>query len=438
MHKQTATATTKAPPGNATTTSHDDDPPYDLEFRSSVDDAWYTARVVLEAPDTLVVKFLDFYEWNDERFSAGDFRSAEAIDEFLGKVRPLSQQLQDNQCSRVIEGMTVCASFTFVTDEIKFYDAVVEAVHYVEHSFAKEEEECLCSFLLFWQHGPNEGNVTSGSIADITLIQHFSQLHSTLASFVKMAKEKVKVTSFASGSVCDANALTFKNVKLEKEDNHLSNDRKSSLSQNGLQIKNGVRQSGSFLPTREGNSRKCHEANRQDKDLGGSNMGETGNHQFILIENLELDLSPSSIMEFIHKQTSISTEAYVFPNLLSESFTRGAIVVECKKKLKKIYDFLNNPDHIVTSSRGRPWFITEKFLRCGTFRATGSLMPISQSKFKSRSIDDELKVEQRGGKEYNRAKRLREVFMDFVEHQQGLHKSLVLEEKMILQPSGEV
>ncbi|KAG5526782.1 hypothetical protein RHGRI_032896 [Rhododendron griersonianum] len=83
----------------------------------------------------------------------------------------------------------------------------------------------------------------------------------------------------------------------------------------------------------------------------------------------------------------------------------------------------------------RPWFITKKFLRCGTSRATGSLMPISQSNFKSRSIDDKLKVEYRGGKKYNRAKRLREVFMDFVEHQQGLRKSLALEEKMILQPS---
>lgn len=155
-----------------------------------------------------------------------------------------------------------------------------------------------------------------------------------------------------------------------------------------LQIKNGVRQSGSFLLTREGfpnfyyninllgyvksswsfllltylyfillrdtgNSRICHEANRQDKDLGGSNMRESGIHHFILIENLEKDLSPSSIMEFIHKQTSISAEAYIFPNLSSESFTRGAIVVECKEKLKKMYDFLNNPDHIVTSSRGR-------------------------------------------------------------------------------------
>lgn len=61
-----------------------------------------------------------------------------------------------------------------------------------------------------------------------------------------------------------------------------------------------------------------------------------------------------------------------------------------------------------------------------------------QSKIKSRSIDDELKVERRGGKEYNRAKHLREVFMDFVEHQRGLHKSLALEEKMILQPLAEV
>lgn len=61
-----------------------------------------------------------------------------------------------------------------------------------------------------------------------------------------------------------------------------------------------------------------------------------------------------------------------------------------------------------------------------------------QCKLKRRSIDDELKVEQRGSKEYNRAKRLRELFMEFVEHQQGLHKSLALEEKMILQSSAEV
>jgi hypothetical protein len=338
----------------------------------------------------------------------------------------------------VIEGMTVCASFAFGPDEIKFYDAVVEAVNYVDHSYAKEEEECLCTFLLFWQHGPNEGNVTSASIADITLIRHFSGAHSTLTSFVKIAKEKVKVASCTSGSVWDANALTLKTIKTEKEDSPMLTG-KSSLCQNGLQVKDGVRGSSGFLPAKEdtgltGKIRKYHKGHLQDKDLGGSTVEETGMHHFILVENLERDLSPSSIMEFIHKQTSISAQAYVFPNLSSESYTRGAIVVECKEKLKKIYEFLNNPDHIVTSSRRRPWVITEKLLRCGTFSTTvGSLMPISQRKFKNRSIDDELKVVLRGGREYNTAKRMRDLFMEFVEHQQRLHKRLALEEKMILQ-----
>lgn len=73
--------------------------------------------VLEESTNTLVVKFDNFYDWNDERFSATGFPSAKAVDEFLGRVRPLSQQLQDDQCSRVFEGMTVCASFKFENDE---------------------------------------------------------------------------------------------------------------------------------------------------------------------------------------------------------------------------------------------------------------------------------------------------------------------------------
>ncbi|XP_058211560.1 uncharacterized protein LOC131323733 [Rhododendron vialii] len=116
LPRQTTTFTTKAPLAN--TTSSADDPPSDLEFRSSLDDAWYTARVVLEeSTNTLVVEFDNFYNWNDKRFSATGFPSAKAVDEFLGRVRPLSQQLQDDQCSRVFEGMTVCALFKFENDE---------------------------------------------------------------------------------------------------------------------------------------------------------------------------------------------------------------------------------------------------------------------------------------------------------------------------------
>ncbi|KAL6999865.1 hypothetical protein U1Q18_001021 [Sarracenia purpurea var. burkii] len=293
---------------------------YDLEFRSTADDAWYTAQVALDN-DILVVKFLNFSESADERFRAGDFETSEAIDEFVERFRPLSQQLQDSQCSKVIEGMTVCASFSFRDDDIRFYDAVVEAVHYVEHSFAKEEEECLCTFLLFWQHGPNEGNITSTSIANFLMFMlHYVKIL-CLTKIIVICQLIESLIHLNMGSrlrmVLGSPLALYKQKKAERIG-------------------------------------KCPERTIQDVDFGWeSSMGETGSHHFIVIENLERNLSPSSIMEFIHKQTSIFVQAYVFPSLSSESYTRGAIVLDCRKKLKKIYEFLNNPDHLVMSSRGR-------------------------------------------------------------------------------------
>lgn len=95
-----------------------------------------------------------------------------------------------------------------------------------------------------------------------------------------------------------------------------------------------------------------------DRDMGGgcfnmSSIEETGSHYFMIIEHLEKDLSPSSIIEFIHKQTSITAQAYMFPCLSWESYTRGAVVSNCKEELEKIYDFLSSPDHIIISSKGR-------------------------------------------------------------------------------------
>lgn len=96
----------------------------------------------------------------------------------------------------------------------------------------------------------------------------------------------------------------------------------------------------------------------EDRDIGGvpfnmNKVEELGNHHYILIDNLEKDLSPTSVIEFIRKQTSITAEAYVFPSLLAESYTRGAIVLASKRSLEEIYKFLINPDHAIVSSTGR-------------------------------------------------------------------------------------
>ncbi|KAH7859970.1 hypothetical protein Vadar_007671 [Vaccinium darrowii] len=105
-------------------------------------------------------------------------------------------------------------------------------------------------------------------------------------------------------------------------------------------------------------------------------------------------------------------------------------IIICPESLLALNLNVRNVESII----GWPWVITENLLRCGTFRtAVGSLMPISQRKFKNRSTDDELKVDLRGGKEYNVAKCMRDLFMEFIEYQQRLHKRLALEEKLILQ-----
>lgn len=96
----------------------------------------------------------------------------------------------------------------------------------------------------------------------------------------------------------------------------------------------------------------------EDRDIGGvpfnmNKIEEPGNQYYILIDNLEKDLSPRSIVEFIHRQTSVTAEAYVFPSLLAESYARGAIVLDSKRSLEEIYEFLINPDHAIISSTGR-------------------------------------------------------------------------------------
>lgn len=92
-----------------------------------------------------------------------------------------------------------------------------------------------------------------------------------------------------------------------------------------------------------------YDANQdQDKDLGG----ETLNNHFILIGNLERNLSPSSIRELIYRHTFILTQAFILPSP-STPFARAVIVLDCKKKHEKVYQFLDNPDHFIVSMRGR-------------------------------------------------------------------------------------
>lgn len=63
---------------------------------------------------------------------------------------------------------------------------------YLEHSYANGEEECLCNFILFWQHGPKSGDLTIASIANMCQIQ-FDEINDTvLATFFRKVREKIQ------------------------------------------------------------------------------------------------------------------------------------------------------------------------------------------------------------------------------------------------------
>lgn len=101
--------------------------PSSLEFRATVDDAWYDVRLYL-LKDSLTVKFIHFSDAYNETFTSNCFITLQELHHFAKRFRPHSVQLQDPDCSKVVEGITVCASCFPKNDDLRFFDAVVDSV----------------------------------------------------------------------------------------------------------------------------------------------------------------------------------------------------------------------------------------------------------------------------------------------------------------------
>ncbi|KAK1569044.1 hypothetical protein Q3G72_031979 [Acer saccharum] len=326
----------------------DDDDEEELEFRSYVDDAWYSVRVAFDgrAGGKLIVRYCNFPDDNDNVYEAGKFFTFEELDDFASRFRPVSVQLQDSECRDVVAGgLLVCASHAFTDNDVLFYDAVVE------------------------QHGPNANLLTEKKIESICIVQSIQNLNPNLDSFIKMAKEKIKSYAHISGSVSDATGTNCSDV--------------------GVQ---------SLKQAKVGRSSNLLKRNREDADFGG-----VGNYYTILLENVEKELSPSTIIEFIHRQTSITAQAYVLPSLSSEHYTQSVIVLDFQKDLEDLCGFLNNPDHFIVSSKGRLWVVAKNFSRHDIFRASSIGTPMFASQRKLQYVNcgkgDELKVVRSGTEE---------------------------------------
>ncbi|XP_019194067.1 PREDICTED: uncharacterized protein LOC109188036 isoform X7 [Ipomoea nil] len=396
-----------------------------LEYRARDDDAWYSVHVAVKG-DTLTIQFQGLQE--TDKFVASNFESEEDIDGVVQRFREVSPQLQDNECGRVTEGSLVCAAcHDSYRDDMRYYDALVEAVHRKKHSLVNGQEECLCEFVLSWTHGPKEGLFTIAGVASICTIKDDCQVDQQIASFSKLAKDKLQVSSRKSTAIPRNKVSALKGSVLAKGGSHLSIDQKDI--QNGWKLDDGKGETKRTMSN--------HDANQdQDKDLGG----ETLNSHFILIGNLERTLSPSSIREFIYRHTFISPQAYI---LLSSStpFARAVIVLDCKKQHEKVYRFLDNPDHFVVSMRGRPWVVIESVSKHGMHRTSlGSVVRKIQEKHDDIYLDNELMVVRSGTEAYKCAQQLRDLFMELHNHEKQLYRRFVEEEMRILQPllSNEV
>ncbi|KAM7273789.1 hypothetical protein ACFE04_028453 [Oxalis oulophora] len=170
---------------------------------------------------------------------------------------------------------------------------------------------------------------------------------------------------------------------------------------------------------------QCHrkaglvpETIRQDRDSGGSSLCYT-----VFVDNLEKDLYPSTIMEFMNKQIGVTTNVYIFPILLSETFARCSIALNCAKKLDDVYELLENPNHIITSSKGKPWVVVEKKIerKINKFR---SLMLPNQINNDSKNAG-KLKIVHSGSKEYIKAKELKDFFKHFSTRKEQFQKKLL-------------
>ena len=130
LRQQVSLAVKMRPPSEKNNVAAGDGEKYNVEFRSDDDDAWYSVRVVMESEEVMRIKFMHFGESHDKLFDARSFASLDAVNQFKKRFRPVSLQLQDNECRRVVDHETVCACFQHNAEDVRFYDANVIGVSF--------------------------------------------------------------------------------------------------------------------------------------------------------------------------------------------------------------------------------------------------------------------------------------------------------------------
>jgi hypothetical protein len=67
----------------------------------------------------------------DQLFEPSFFGSLEDLQDFEKRFRPLSFQVQDHECGKLVPNVKDCASRHFGPDDLRFWDAVIDSVRHV-------------------------------------------------------------------------------------------------------------------------------------------------------------------------------------------------------------------------------------------------------------------------------------------------------------------
>ncbi|PNY07132.1 hypothetical protein L195_g003617 [Trifolium pratense] len=418
--QQTQTPTTTTTTKEMRLYDSDQKESFTTEFRNFDDDAWYTVMVTIEDNAILRVKFEKFTDDVDQLFEPSFLSSLEDLHDFEKRFRPLSLQVQDDECGMLVQDVMVCASRRFGPDDLRFYDAVVDSVEKRKHS-RKKDAECLCTFVLSWLHGPNNGELTAAEIGDICIIQPILELDPAVATFLEIARTRIE-----SQSGQEIVPYCHKGIEAE---NHKGIAKKKMGYFERMQCSPNRRAKRSVVRA----SPEVSLAERiEDMELEGKR-----NVCMMLIGNLDRELCPSTAIEFLYQHTLVTASVFIFPSLSTDTFTRGAIMLHNEKDLEKLGDFLENPNHMITSSAGRPWVVIEKQVGLENIKASiGTLLPEPEDALhdgKNRKSNN-LKIVYSGTQEFKRADAMRELYLEFAEHQVRMHKSLASEEGSIYIP----
>uniref|UniRef100_M1BGX0 SAWADEE domain-containing protein n=1 Tax=Solanum tuberosum TaxID=4113 RepID=M1BGX0_SOLTU len=200
---------------------------YDLEYWYKGDDSWYGVLVMVDG-EMMTVKFEGYSKKFDVKLLAvTSNRRRKSMNSSGGLGMSVSPQLQDNECGSVKEGVIVCAACNaFGKDDMLFYDAVVEAIHNENHTFYNEVEECVCTFVLSWLHGPKKDDLATSRIEGICIIKGTTQVDPKISSFLELANQKLKKSSCKSTSTSEQDNSTSKGSSRTKRVRYLSSEQK--------------------------------------------------------------------------------------------------------------------------------------------------------------------------------------------------------------------